>query len=107
MFVLDAAGWLGGVAVVVAYVLVSMRRVGAEARTFQGLNIAGGVLLTVSSLYYGALPNTVFNIVWIAFGSYALLARRTPPTAGTESGGPHSSATSPALSEAQYTEVAP
>lgn len=75
---LDAAGWFGGVAVVVAYVLVSTKRISAETRTFQLLNIIGGVFLTGTALQRGALPNTVINLVWIIFGVYALTtARRT------------------------------
>lgn len=76
---LDAAGWCGGVTVAVAYVLVSTRRISAETRTFQILNVIGAVLLTGTALQRGALPNTVINLVWIMFGLYALrTAHRAP-----------------------------
>ncbi|MGH3097939.1 MAG: CBU_0592 family membrane protein [Streptosporangiales bacterium] len=74
--VLDGAGWLGGIAVAVAYVLVATKRISPDARTFQLLNIVGGILLTATTVYRHALPNTVINIVWIVFGVYALLAAR-------------------------------
>lgn len=74
--VLDGAGWLGGIAVAVAYVLVATRRLSPDARTFQLLNIVGGVLLTITTVYRQALPNTVINLVWIVFGVYALVTAR-------------------------------
>lgn len=74
--VLDGAGWLGGIAVATAYVLVATGRITADARTFQVLNIVGGMLLTATTIYRQALPNTVINIVWIVFGVYALVASR-------------------------------
>ncbi len=82
VLVLDAAGWLGGVFVVVGYVLVSIRRISADSRLFQLLNIAGGVLLTGSALYRGALPNTVINVAWIVFGVYALASSRNDRASG-------------------------
>lgn len=77
VFVLDAAGWIGGVFVTVGYVLVSIGQLTAASRRFQVLNVAGGVLLTGTALYRGALPNTVINIVWIVFGVYALVSTRS------------------------------
>lgn len=74
--VLDGAGWLGGIAVAVAYVLVATRRLSPDARTFQLLNIVGGVLLTFTTVYRHALPNTVINLVWIVFGVYAMVTAR-------------------------------
>ncbi|CAN5603527.1 hypothetical protein BH24ACT11_BH24ACT11_11390 [soil metagenome] len=76
VLVLDAAGWIGGVFVTVGYVLVSIGQLTATSRRFQMLNVAGGVLLTGTALYRGALPNTIINIVWIVFGVYALVSRR-------------------------------
>lgn len=74
VLVLDAAGWIGGVFVTVGYVLVSIGQLTAASRRFQMLNVAGGVLLTGTALYRGALPNTVINVVWIVFGLYALVS---------------------------------
>lgn len=79
----DTAGWVGAVLVLVAYVLVSVRRLSATARSFQALNIAGGVFLGSTALYRGVFPVTVVNLVWIVVGVYALAAtrkRRVPAT---------------------------
>ncbi len=85
VLVLDAAGWLGGVFVVVGYVLISTRRITADSPAFQVLNIAGGVLLTGTALYRGALPNTVINVVWIVFGVYALASTQARQEAADDS----------------------
>lgn len=74
--VLDGAGWLGGVAVGAAYVLVATRRLTSDDMMFQVLNIIGGVLLTATTVYREAVPNTVINMVWIVFGVYAMLSAR-------------------------------
>lgn len=92
---LDAAGWCGGVAVVIAYVLVSTKRISAETRTFQLLNVIGAVFLTGTALQRGALPNTVINLVWIVFGVYALTTARRAKTSGLGQG------SQPAASEAE------
>lgn len=83
--VLDGAGWLGGVTVAIAYVLVSAQRLPATGRTFQVLNVVGGALLTVTAIHRGALPNMIINLVWIGFGLYALATfRRTERPAAVE-----------------------
>jgi len=61
----DLAGWVGVVALLGAYALVSARKLAGDAITFQILNLVGGALLIVNSFYYGSMPSVVVNVVWI------------------------------------------
>lgn len=79
---IDIAGWIGAAALLLAYALVSVRRLAGDSIRFQSLNLAGSVLLALNSGYHGALPSVVVNGVWILIGAVALLrARRTRLTA--------------------------
>jgi hypothetical protein len=69
---IDVAGWTGVVALLVAYGLVSTKRMDGESFAYQALNIAGAGLLIVNSLYYGAYPSVVINVIWIGIGFFAL-----------------------------------
>ncbi len=63
--VVDLVGWAGALSVLIAYALVSMRRLEGDARSYQLLNLFGGGLLIVNTLYYGAYPSSLVNVVWV------------------------------------------
>ncbi len=73
----DILGWIGALAVLLAYWLVSTRRVTGDARGFQALNALGSIGLLVNTAYYGAYPSTVVNVIWLGIAVYAL--RRGAP----------------------------
>lgn len=65
---LAVMGWVGGGAVAIAYVLVSVRRIAPDSTMFQVLNIVGAAMLGVACLYQDALPSAGLNLVWVAVG---------------------------------------
>ncbi|WP_026370964.1 CBU_0592 family membrane protein [Kallotenue papyrolyticum] len=73
---IDVLGWLGAAALLLAYALVSTRRLAGDAPAYQGLNMLGGVLLIINSAYHGAYPSVGVNIIWIVI-AVLTLARRT------------------------------
>ena len=77
--IVDLLGWLGALLILVAYALVSARRLAGDAVGYQLPNLVGGLLLIVNTIYYGAYPSTLVNVVWVVVASWALLqrARRT------------------------------
>lgn len=75
-FWIDLAGWSGVLALLVAYALVSTRRLEGDSPTYQVLNAVGSLLLIVNSGYYRAFPSVGINVAWIGIALYAL-ARRT------------------------------
>lgn len=70
--IIDAAGWLGATALLVSYGLLSARRVSGTSTAYQLLNLAGSGGLIVNTLYYGALPSAVVNVVWSGIAVYTL-----------------------------------
>ena len=83
---IDILGWIGALLVILAYFMVSTRRVAGDALAYQLLNIAGGILLIINTVFYGAYPSSGVNLVWVAIGTYSILSRKkfegsdpTPP----------------------------
>ena len=72
---IDYLGWLGAAALVTAYWLVSTRKTTGDAPRYQVLNLIGGLLVLINSLYYGAYPSVAVNGVWVAIGVYSLTGR--------------------------------
>jgi len=71
---IDIIGWIGAVALLAAYALISAERVKAQSWLYQGLNLAGAAGLIVNSTYYGAYPSTFVNVIWTGIAIAALVA---------------------------------
>ncbi|MGB5874245.1 MAG: hypothetical protein WBH56_11030 [Bacteroidota bacterium] len=74
---MDIIGWVGAVAVLVAYFLVSAGRVTGNSVFYQSLNILGGACLILNTVYYGAYPSSGVNVVWVGIALYSLSRRNT------------------------------
>ncbi len=68
----DIVGWIGAIALLVAYALISARRVEGDSTSYQSLNLVGSVLLIVNTVYYRAYPSAFLNLVWGAIAVYAI-----------------------------------
>ena len=72
----DAIGWVGAIALLVAYALVSSKRLQGDSAAFQLLNIGGSLLLAANTIFYGSYPSTFVNLVWAAIAALAIVHRR-------------------------------
>lgn len=72
---IDAIGWLGTVIYLIAYFLVSTKRVAGDSIPYQGMNIAAGLMLVVNTFYWRAYPSLGLNAAWIGIGLYTLSRR--------------------------------
>jgi len=70
---IDIVGWIGSVAVVFAYALISLNKLNSRSRVYQVLNLVGSLGLVVNTAYYRAYPSTFVNIVWLVIASLALV----------------------------------
>ena len=78
---INVVGWAGALVVLLAYALVSTRRVEGDSVFFKVLNISGAGLLSVNTFYWGAYPSSFVNVIWIRIGGYAVYRRqRNLPT---------------------------
>ena len=81
-WIVDIFGWMGAASLLLAYGLVSMRRLDGNAVFYQVLNLLGGVFLIINSFYYGAYPSVGVNGAWIAIGIFTLIKNRKRPGEG-------------------------
>jgi hypothetical protein len=72
----DTIGWIGAVALLIAYALVSFKRLEGDSATFQFLNISGSVLLAANTIFYGSYPSTFVNLIWAGIAAFSIAARK-------------------------------
>lgn len=69
---IDILGWMGSSLYLLAYALVSLRKVEGDSLLYQGMNIFAGVLLVIYTLSLGAYATTGLNAVWVLIGFFTL-----------------------------------
>ncbi len=69
---IEIIGWAGAALVLLAYGLLSAHRMSSRSAAYQWLNIGGSVGLVINTLWNGAIPSAVVNVVWMAIGAHAL-----------------------------------
>ena len=68
----EIIGWIGAFLYIIAYLLVSIKKIKADHLNFQLLNISGGLCLIVNSLHRSDYPSVFTNGVWAAIGIFAI-----------------------------------
>jgi hypothetical protein len=72
----DAIGWTGAAFLLVAYALISSKRLDADSTTYQLLNIVGSVFLVVNTIFYRAYPSSFVNVIWAGIAIVSIATRR-------------------------------
>ncbi len=57
-------GWVGTIAYLVAYLLLTIGRLRANQPFYHFLNVIGAIGLTANAMYYADMPNVVVNVFW-------------------------------------------
>lgn len=78
--IIDIFGWLGVTLFLVAYALVSTRKLEGDSVINQVMNILGGILLIANSFYYRAMPSVGVNVAWIGIAIFALTRKLNQPS---------------------------
>lgn len=73
---IDIIGWIGSVEIIIAYGLISYKRIDADSPYYQWLNLTGSIFLIANTWYYGAFPSTLINVFWLVIAFFALLKMR-------------------------------
>ena len=68
----EIIGWLGTFAVLLAYFLVSFRKISSNSKEYQLLNLFGAFGIILNSAIHGALPSVGLNITWLLIAALAL-----------------------------------
>jgi hypothetical protein len=69
----EIIGWIGSLAILLAYALNSYQKLRSDSLAFLVLNLTGGLLLMVYTFYKDALANTFLNFVWVIVAIVALI----------------------------------
>jgi hypothetical protein len=73
LILFDSLGWIGAFLLLLAYALVSFKKVAADSLAYQGMNVVASVLLAINTLYHQAYPSSFVNIVWTFIAIFAIL----------------------------------
>jgi hypothetical protein len=74
---MNILGWVGSFCVVGVYALNSYQLIKSDSFTFYALNIAGGVLLIIFSVYKTVYPNVFINAVWVVIAVVGIIRAST------------------------------
>lgn len=72
MNVFEIIGWIGAIAFVVAYFLLSIKVLSADSIIYHSLNALGGAALVINSIYLNDSPNFFVNIIWMGIALYSV-----------------------------------
>jgi formate hydrogenlyase subunit 3/multisubunit Na+/H+ antiporter MnhD subunit len=73
---IEFTGWTGALLILLAYGLLTMRRVAPVSTSYRWLNVAGSAGLVINGAWNGAYPVAFLNIVWLAITLYSLARAR-------------------------------
>jgi uncharacterized membrane protein YedE/YeeE len=76
----DGIGWAGAAALLVAYAMVSSRKMEGDSAAYQFLNIFGSILLAINTVFYRAYPSAFVNLIWIGIAVFSIVTRRRVST---------------------------
>jgi hypothetical protein len=75
-FWFDAVGWVGAAALLIAYAMVSHKRLEGDSGAYQALNISGSLLLAANTIFYGSYPSTFVNLIWAGIAVLAVARKK-------------------------------
>jgi|YNPBryunderm2012_1023409.scaffolds.fasta_scaffold00029_18 hypothetical protein len=71
--IINLAGWSGALMLLLAYLLVSTRRLAGDSFLYQLLNLAGSACLLLNAYHFGAYPSVGVNSVWIGIALFTII----------------------------------
>lgn len=74
MIFIEIIGWTGTVLLVLAYALLTMKKITSTSWQYQTMNAVGALALVVNTISHGAIPGAALNTVWFVIGAIGLLA---------------------------------
>lgn len=69
---IDILGWIASVLIVGAYFLNIRGRWAAQSIPYILCNLVGGAIFIVNTVYHGAYPSALVNVVWVIIALFSL-----------------------------------
>jgi hypothetical protein len=76
----DVIGWVGAAILLIAYAMVSSRKLEGNSVTYQLLNIVGSILLAANTIFYRAYPSSFVNLIWMGIAIFSIANKRRLPS---------------------------
>lgn len=73
--IINILGWAGTIIYLIAYGLISAKKVEGDSWLYQGLNIVAGTFLIINTIYLRAYPSAGLNIAWVGI-AFITLSRK-------------------------------
>jgi hypothetical protein len=70
---IEIIGWISAAMLLSAYLLLNARKVSANSRLYQWLNVLSGAGLIINSGWNGAYPSAAINVVWMLIAIFGVL----------------------------------
>lgn len=74
----DAVGWVGAALLLVAYAMISSKKLEADSNAYQFLNVIGSLFLVANTIFYRAYPSSFVNVIWAGIAVLSITTRRRP-----------------------------
>ena len=71
---IEIIGWLGMGLTLLAYWLISSKRLEAKSVFYQMLNLGGALGIAINAFYYRALPSLALNAIWALIAFWAIIS---------------------------------
>lgn len=72
-YLIEIAGWIGVLAYLAAYLLLTLRILHADKLPYQALNVVGAAGLIISSIQTHDPQSIFVNVAWLLIGLWAVL----------------------------------
>ena len=69
---IDIIGYVGAALILIAYFLLTHRKLTESSTTYHALNLLGGLGIIVNATSYASYPSTTLNIIWSIIAVYGL-----------------------------------
>jgi len=72
----DTIGWAGAAFLLVAYAMISAKKLDADSTAYQLLNIIGSLFLVANTIFYRAYPSSFVNVIWMGIAVFSIATRK-------------------------------
>jgi lipid-A-disaccharide synthase-like uncharacterized protein len=69
---IEIVGWIGSIAVLIAYGFNSYQKLRSDSPWFYFLNLLGGLCLVIYTIYKGAFASAFVNVIWVLIAAIAI-----------------------------------
>ncbi len=78
---IETIGWIASVLIVGAYYLNIRGKLHAGSPAYIWANMIGGVFFVANTIWHGAYPSAVVNVIWVVIAVAALIKKKKPASA--------------------------